>query len=57
MDNAEIPSENRHLFITTDLLVETQNVDTTKSRAILGAFTSITEVPKKIYDSFFVVCC
>ena len=49
MNNAEIPSENRHLFITTDLLVETHNVDTTKSSAILGEFDSITEVPKTIF--------
>lgn len=49
MDNSDIPSENRHLFITTDLLVEAQNVDTTKSRAILGKFDSITKVPKTIF--------
>ena len=49
MDNADIPSGNRHLFITTDLLVEAQNVDTTKSRAILEKFDSITEVPKTIF--------
>jgi len=49
MNNADIPSGNRHLFITTDLLVEAQNVDTTKSRAILGKFDSITEVPKTIF--------
>ncbi|MGP1415841.1 MAG: hypothetical protein ACTTJ6_07980 [Treponema sp.] len=49
MNNADIPSENRHLFITTELLVEAQNVDTTKSRVILGAFTSITEVPTTIF--------
>jgi len=45
MDNAEVPSENRHLFITSALLIAAQNVDTTKSRDILGAFTSITKVP------------
>ena len=49
MNNAEISSENRHLFITTNLLVEAQNVDTTKSSAILGKFDSITEVPKTIF--------
>lgn len=49
MNNADIPSENRHLFITTDLLVEAQNVDTTKSRAILEEFDSITKVPKTIF--------
>ena len=49
MNNADIPSENRHLFIRSDLLVEAQNVDTTKSRVILGEFDSITEVPKTIF--------
>ena len=49
MNNADIPSENRHLFIRSDLLVEAQNVDTTKSRVILGKFDSITEVPKTIF--------
>lgn len=49
MNNAEIPSKNRHLFIRSDLLVEAQNVDTTKSSAILGKFDSITEVPKTIF--------
>lgn len=46
MDNAEVPSENRHLFITSALLIAAQNVDTTKSRDILGAFASITKVPR-----------
>ena len=45
MDNAEVPSENRHLFINPALLIAAQNVDTTKSRDILGAFASITKVP------------
>ena len=45
MDNAQVPNENRHLFITPDLLIAVQNVDTTKSRDILGAFASITKVP------------
>ncbi len=45
MDDAEVPAENRHLFITPALLVAAQNVDTTKSRDILSAFASITKVP------------
>lgn len=45
MDNDEVPSENRHLFITPALLIAAQNVDTNKSRDILGAFASITKVP------------
>jgi hypothetical protein len=45
MDDAEVPAENRHLFITPSLLIAAQNVDTNKSRDILGAFASITKVP------------
>lgn len=45
MDDAEVLSENRHLFITPALLIAVQNVDTTKSHDILGAFASITKVP------------
>lgn len=45
MDDAEVPSENRHLFITPTLLIAAQNVDTNKSREILGAFASIVKVP------------
>ena len=46
MDDAEVSTENRHLFITPALLVAAQNVDTNKSRDILGAFASITKVPQ-----------
>ena len=46
MDDAEVPTENRHLFITPALLVAAQNVDTNKSRDILGAFASIIKVPQ-----------
>lgn len=45
MDDAEVPAENRHLFITPALLIAAQNVDTTKSRDVLSAFASITKVP------------
>lgn len=45
MDDAEVPTEKRHLFITPPLLIVAQNVDTTKSRDILGVFASITKVP------------
>lgn len=46
MDDAEVPTEDRHLFITPALLIAAQNVDTTKSRDILGAFALITKVPQ-----------
>lgn len=45
MDDAEVPNENRHLFITPALLIAAQNVDTNKSRDILGAFASVNKVP------------
>ena len=45
MNNAQVQKENRHLFITSDLLIAAQNVDTTKNQSILSRFTSITEVP------------
>ena len=46
MDDAEVSTENRHLFITPALLIAAQNVDTNKSRDILGAFASINKVPQ-----------
>lgn len=46
MDEAEVPTENRHLFITPALLIAAQNVDTNKSRDILAAFASINKVPQ-----------
>ena len=45
MDDDEVPEENRHLFISPTLLIAAQNVDTNKSREILGAFASINKVP------------
>lgn len=45
MDDDEVPAENRHLFITSKLLTAAQNVDTNKSKDILGAFATITKVP------------
>jgi hypothetical protein len=46
MDDAQVPSENRYLFITPALLIAAQNVDTNKSREILGSFTAIIKVPQ-----------
>ena len=45
MDNAEVPAENRHLFITSNLLIAAQNVDNSKSKEILASFASINKVP------------
>ena len=47
MDDAEVPSENRHLFITPALFTLAENVDTNKRRDILCAFASINKVPSK----------
>lgn len=46
MDEDEVPMENRHLFITPTLYGMIQDLDTTKSRAILERFASITQVPQ-----------
>lgn len=46
MDNDEVSTENRHLFITSALLTAAQNVDINKSRDILGSFASINKVPQ-----------
>ena len=45
MYDAEVSNESRHLFISPDLLIAAQNVDTTKSKDILASFASITKVP------------
>ena len=45
MDEAEVPAENRYLFITPTLYNEANAVDTTKSKAILASF-NIVEVPQ-----------
>lgn len=45
MDDAQVPAESRHLFITPTLLIAAQNVDNSKSKEILAAFTSINKVP------------
>lgn len=46
MDEAEVPIENRHLFITPTLYGMVQDMDTTKSREVLARFASITQVPQ-----------
>ena len=45
LDDAEVPAESRHLFITSNLLIMAQNVDTNKSKEILATFASINKVP------------
>ncbi|OUP22973.1 hypothetical protein [Gemmiger sp. An194] len=46
MDEAEVPLEDRHLFITPTLDGMIADLDTTKSREILGRFASKTLVPQ-----------
>lgn len=51
MDEAEVPMEDRHLFITPTLLGLVQDMDTTKSREVLARFASITPVPQTRFYS------
>ena len=46
MDEAEVPLEDRHLFITPTLDGMIADLDTTKSREILARFASKTLVPQ-----------
>jgi len=46
MDEAEVPPEDRHLFITPTLHGLVQDMDTTKSREVLARFADITDVPQ-----------
>ena len=46
MDEAEVPMEDRHLFITPPLDGMIADLDTTKSREILSRFASKTLVPQ-----------
>lgn len=46
MDEAEVPMEDRHLFITPTLYGMIQDLDTNKSREILNRFDTVTQVPQ-----------
>lgn len=46
MDEDEVPTEDRHLFITPTLHGLVQDMDTTKSREVLARFATITDVPQ-----------
>lgn len=46
MDEAEVPMENRYLFITPTLYGLIQDMDSTKSREVLSRFASVTQVPQ-----------
>ena len=51
MDEAEVPMEDRHLFITPTLLGLVEDMDTTKSKEVLDRFASITKVPQTRFYS------
>ena len=51
MDEAEVPMEDRHLFITPTLLGLVEDMDTTKSKEVLSRFATITKVPQTRFYS------
>jgi len=51
MDNAEVPQNDRHLFITSDGLTAVNNMQTIESRAILARFADATIVPQPRFVS------
>lgn len=51
MDEAEVPMEDRHLFITPTLFGLVEDMDTTKSKEVLARFASITKVPQTRFYS------
>lgn len=46
MDEDEVPTEDRHLFITPTLHGLIQDMDTTKSKEVLTRLSSVTDVPQ-----------
>ena len=51
MDEAEVPMEDRHLFITPTLMGLVEDMDTNKSKELLARFASITKVPQTRFYS------
>ena len=51
MDEAEVPMEDRHLYITPTLYGLVQDLDTNKSKEVLSRFASITQVPQTRFYS------
>lgn len=51
MDEAEVPAEDRVLFITPTLKGLIDDLDTTKSKAILNRFSAVIEVPQSRFYS------
>lgn len=46
MDEDEVPATERYLFITPTLYGMVQDMDTTKSREVMGGFASVIRVPQ-----------
>lgn len=46
LDEDEVPPEDRYLFITPTLHGMIQDMDTTKSREVLGRFAAVIDVPQ-----------
>lgn len=46
MDEAEVPTEDRYLFITPTLFGMVQDLDTTKSKEVFKRFAGVIEVPQ-----------
>ena len=46
MDEDEVPMENRILFITPTLIGLVEDLDTTKSKEVLGRFSQVIRVPQ-----------
>ncbi len=51
MDEEEVTAENRVLFITPTLKGEIDDLDTTKSKAVLNKFAAVVEVPQSRFYS------
>lgn len=51
MDEDEVPAEQRVLFITPTLRGMIDDLDTSKSKEVLGKFSSIVEVPQSRFNT------
>lgn len=54
LDEAEVPQEERYLYITPTLLGLVEDMDTTKSKAVLASFAKIVKVPQsRFYTAIY----
>lgn len=51
MDEAEVPAEQRILFITPTLNGMIADLDTSKSKEVLGKFSAVVEVPQSRFNT------